>query len=118
MMERGKAKKGILTVNAGSSSLKFALFDSDDLATKQLSGKFESIGLPEAKLTTKDSGAKAHEVRLALPDHAACLPQLLSILNETGITIEAIAHRVVHGGPNYYEPRVIDGNVIAELKGI
>src|SRR6184192_1650084 len=108
----------ILTINAGSSSLKFAAFSQPDFSKRQLCGKFESIGLPQAKLAIKHPGGTDQETPLTLPNHAACLPPLLAILKESGVAIAAIAHRVVHGGPNYCEPRVIDAAVITELKRI
>ena len=100
----------ILTINAGSSSLKFAAFSQPDFSKRQLSGKFES--------TIKNPGGTDQETPLTLPNHAACLPALLAILKESGVAIAAIAHRVVHGGPNYCEPRVIDAAVITKLKRI
>jgi acetate kinase len=108
----------ILTVNAGSSSLKFALFPRSDLAPRRLTGKFENIGLPDAKLKVMDFRGKTQERPLPLPNHAACLPQLFSLLSGASIQIEAIGHRVVHGGPRYHDPQVIDQTTIAELKRI
>jgi acetate kinase len=108
----------LLIINAGSSSLKFAAFDRKDLSARSLSGSFEGIGLPTSRMKVKDGSGKSRETALPLPNHASCLPELFAVLKESGAEITGIGHRVVHGGMNLREPRVIDGSVIAELKRI
>jgi acetate kinase len=109
---------GILIINAGSSSVKFAVFCQEDLKARQLSGKFESIGLPTARFTVKDASGKSRETTLSLPRHAACLPELFRVLKESGIEITSIGHRIVHGGTRLRDPRLVDDSMIAELKRI
>ena len=96
----------LLTINAGSSSLKFAVFAAVEPLRRVLSGKFDKIGLPEAELTVNDvvSGEKQQH-RLSAGSHAACVGPLLELLKEKAFVIVAIGHRVVHGGLRYREPR-------------
>ncbi len=112
----------ILILNAGSSSLKFALFEADgeDL-TAQARGNIEALETSphltlragtgeklEDKLVPKD-GAHAHE---------AALHHILATLKThfPSTQIEAVGHRVVHGGPRYAEPLVLTPAIIAELE--
>ena len=92
----------ILTVNAGSSSLKFALFRASPVLSRQLLGKFERLGLPEAGLTvTNLLTNQTDESVLPMSDHAGGVPLLVERL-ERSINLDvvsAIGHRVVHGGP-------------------
>lgn len=114
--------QGILTINAGSSSIKFALFETDGTlaATPSVSGQIDGIGA-SAKLVAKDHAGK-HEVALALSgdqesQHRAALDFLLSWFteHETGWEIVAVGHRVVHGGERYAQPMMLDAGVLAEL---
>jgi acetate kinase len=91
----------VLAVNAGSSSLKFALFGAGEPPARTLSGRFERIGLP---------GGSA--------DHASCLEPLLQQVSGTGQTIAAIGHRIVHGGPHYIASTKVTPELLAELRRI
>ncbi len=109
----------VLTLNAGSSSLKFALFQAGEPLSCVLQGKFERIGLPEAELNFTDTatGKKEHR-KLALANHEACLPPLLEFLKALGAPVKAIGHRVVHGGARYTAPQLVTSNMVAELRKI
>src|SRR5438874_13313512 len=61
----------ILTINGGSSSIKFALYRADSPTTRILSGKIERIGLPNPKLTIKDSGQNIQTQSIRAPNHRA-----------------------------------------------
>src|SRR5690242_7411545 len=90
----------VLAVNAGSSSLKFALFGAGETPARLLSGRFERIG----------QGGPA--------DHGACLEPLFRQVAAAGQTVSAVGHRVVHGGPTYVAPARISPEVLAELRRI
>lgn len=109
----------ILTINAGSSSLKFALFAGSDSGQRELEGKFERIGLKEGKLTVAENG-RTQEQAFSAANHMKCAALLESMLKERGgaIQISAIGHRIVHGGPRYQEPRLIDAAMLKELRRI
>src|SRR5712692_8012967 len=111
----------ILTVNAGSSSLKFALFRCAALLFRVFAGKFERIGLPEGSVTVRDVAANEEETRsFCAANHIACVPTLLDLLKiKTSVpALRAIGHRVVHGGPNYHAPQRVDAAMLKELRRI
>jgi acetate kinase len=91
----------VLAVNAGSSSLKYALFGAGDPPERLLSGKVERIG---------QTGGPA--------DHASCLPRMLQEVSSSGQTLDAVGHRIVHGGPRYLEPSRVTPELVDELKRI
>src|SRR5438876_8139037 len=111
----------VLTINSGSSSLRFALFNALESLPQILTGKFERIGLPGARLSFTDSLANKRDERLiAAPNHVACVPLLVELLEKkTGVSaVNAIGHRVVHGGPRYRDPVLVDGAMLEELRRI
>jgi acetate kinase len=108
------AAQSILTFNAGSSSLRFAVFDAD--CARSFEGKFERIGRPEARLIL--NGEESPRA-VALATHADCLPVLYQLLEEQGVGIPAvISHRVVHGGPDHFEATAVTPALLGELQAI
>ena len=113
----------ILTLNAGSSSIKFALFAGRKLPapTPALSGQIDGIGA-HAHLKAKDAtGAPLDDLDLPLDKdapHRAALAFLVDWLHrrESGWHIVAVGHRVVHGATQYSEPVRVDDGVLATLK--
>src|SRR5262245_31131855 len=99
----------ILTVNGGSSSIKFALFESGATPVRRLSGKIERIGLPQTTLTVSRTRQNLQNVPLSVSSQPEAVGALMSWLEkEVGLKqITAIGHRVVHGGPRYFEARRI-----------
>jgi acetate kinase len=111
---------GVLTINGGSSSLKFALFEEKESLSRRLTGKFERIGLPNALLTVEDlmTGRK-WEKNVAVNNHEACVALLREVLSEAdtiSISIHVISHRIVHGGRQFQEPRFVNEEVMAGLR--
>ena len=87
----------ILTVNAGSSSLKFALFRCAGPLSRVFAGKFERIGLPEGSVTVRDVAANEEETRsFCAANHVACVPTLQDLLKtRTSLpALRAIGHLV------------------------
>lgn len=108
---------GILVLNAGSSSLKFALFRANKDLSRLLAGKFSRIGLPEAEMSAKNLiTQKQQQQTLPLSTHADCVLPLLDFLKTQGANVNAIAHRVVHGGPRFREPQLVTTEMLAELQ--
>lgn len=110
----------ILVVNCGSSSLKYQLIDSE---TEEVSasGQCERIGL-DGIFSIKVKGEKL-EKSVDIPDHSVAMKTVLDALvaPEHGILksldeIEAIGHRVVHGGEKFSSSVLIDENVISEIE--
>ena len=114
--------EAILVLNAGSSSIKFAVFPGHARPSRQdlvCEGECEGIG-HQARFWAKDS-AGASLVYEALADgatHEAALAALLRWLagRFPDQRLVAAAHRVVHGGTRYAAPVLIDASVIAELR--
>lgn len=100
----------VLTLNAGSSSLKFAAFEGAP-PRRALSGQVGGIG-PQARLIV---GGEARD--LGPTDHAAATRLAIGIAGEGGRP-DAIGHRVVHGGPSGDGPTMIDDARLDELEGL
>ena len=113
------APGGILTVNGGSSSIKFALFATAGGLHVTQCGRIERIGSAEPDLVLAD-GAGVTQSRRRLPamDRAGAAAILLDWLEQGGAHAHllAIGHRVVHGGPNYHTPLLMNAQVIEELR--
>jgi acetate kinase len=108
----------ILTINGGSSSIKFALFEAEDSLQRILEGKIERIGLPNANFAVKGLNKVDNFSRqVVAPDHAAAVERLMDWIDErfNQDELSAVGHRVVHGGPNYSEPQRITKGLIEEL---
>jgi acetate kinase len=110
----------ILTVNGGSSSLKFALFDRTDPPTRRASGRIERIGLPHPRLVVTETSGARHEAEVEALDQQAAAGLLVEWLGrEVGLrALAAIGHRVVHGGGRYYRPEPVTQELLAELRRI
>ena len=109
----------ILTINRGSSSIKFALFEAGDSLRRILEGGIERIGLPEATLRVKGLNPADNFSRLVTaPNHTVAVSALMDWIEERcGLdALTAVGHRVVHGGPKYSTPRRITGEMVEELQ--
>ena len=114
-------EKPVFVLNAGSSSLKFALFDRGVPMVKLFSGAIDRIGSPEAIFTLKENEGKPMEqVEVFAPNHVSSLDYVLKRLAATTGTdgFGAVGHRVVHGGPCYREPQRVDRAMLVELRRI
>jgi len=104
------ANPRILTINGGSSSIKFALFEVGDSLRRILEGAIERIGLPEAALRVKGLDQADNLTRLVTaPDHTAAVGALMDWIEECcgRNALTAVGHRVVQGGPKYSKPQRI-----------
>lgn len=111
----------IIAINAGSSSLKFQLFEmpSETVLTK---GLVERIGIADSVFTISVNGEKNTEVT-DIPDHAVAVKMLLNKLTEFGIIkdlneIDGIGHRVVHGGEKFSDSVLLTDETIKEIEDI
>ena len=106
----------ILTINGGSSSIKFALFEAEGSLKRILSGGIERIGLPDATWNVKGINQADNFSRsVAATDHPAAAELLMDWIGERRDELTAVGHRVVHGGPKYSEPHRITTELIEEL---
>ena len=112
-------KLHILTINGGSSSIKFALFETTGSLKRILAGGIERIGLPDATWHAKGvSQADNFSKSVTAPDHTAAVSILMDWIEERSDTLAAVGHRVVHGGPKYSEPQRITAPMVAELHSL
>lgn len=106
----------ILTINAGSSSIKFSLFQVNNSLTQQLKGEIERIGLAET--TFKVTSANAAEnicQKMARLDYFSAIHFLMQWIETRKEKLVAIGHRVVHGGPTYSRPVKVTPSVFKDL---
>ena len=114
----------VLVINAGSSSLKYQLFDMPE-GKVLAKGLCECIGIDGGTVTHKRPGQENHKVVTHLADHEAALAWVLKLLTdpEVGVIadiseIEAVGHRVAHGGEKLQRSCLIDDEVINYLYSI
>ncbi|GAA4122243.1 acetate kinase [Knoellia locipacati] len=119
-MPTGTTDQGrpVLVVNAGSSSLKYQVLDAESGETAA-SGIVERIG--GAGHLRHTSGGATHEQDVTCTDHTEALDAARTALREHGpdlatLGLFAVGHRVVHGGPQFTEPVLVDDDVIAAIE--
>jgi acetate kinase len=112
----------ILVVNAGSSSVKFQIFtvEGEGRVRRQIKGQIDGIGSrPRLRATGADGGPladRAYPIESVMDIPAALSTAGDWLRNELRISPMAVGHRVVHGGPDYDRPVLIDHGVVARLE--
>jgi acetate kinase len=109
----------ILTINGGSSSLKFALFERAEPSTRIRSGRVERIGGQGARwLLTGPGGAHEEDRPVDAPDQKSAVDLVIDWLDrEAGLdAIAVVGHRIVHGGNRYHESEPVTAELVAELR--
>ena len=118
----------VLAINSGSSSLKFKVVEfgeSTNTADRRqpnvrYEGSVEQIGL-DARLSLCRAGARVRQTTQAVVTHAEAVRCMMQLLEESSrqdgraLCIEAVGHRVVHGGAQFHEPVRIDEEVLAAI---
>ena len=109
----------IISINAGSSSLKYSLFDMNDESVIS-SGLFERIGIDGSKYTIKFNGERI-EQEIEMVNHTDAVRLLLEKLVDLGIIqsldeISGVGHRIVHGGSKYSESVMVDDQVVSDIE--
>ncbi|MFO7855578.1 MAG: acetate/propionate family kinase [Paracoccaceae bacterium] len=111
----------VLTLNAGSSSLKFGLFEAEAEPRRVCTGEIDRVGAEDARLKAKgDDGRTLADKAVAAPDQAGALEAALGFLSEgfgTGDVV-AVGHRVVHGGERFTEPARLDDDALGALEAL
>ena len=120
-MERG-GNSMLLAVNAGSSSLKVAVFSASDLSKPQTSLSIEGIGTDNGSLVPEGIYEDTQTTQLVITDAAEAATLVREWLTKTLAiapdAITAIGYRVVHGGVRYAEPTMVSEELTAYLNGI
>jgi len=107
----------ILTLNAGSSSLKFNLIEIDS-ETTLADGIAERIGLSEGSIRWTIQGEKGG-VKQNMKDHKDALQTIMDELRKTALKdreVAAVGHRVAHGGPNFGDPMLVTPKILQEIE--
>lgn len=112
----------ILVINAGSSSLKYQLYNMTDESVLA-KGLVERIGMDSSILTHKPTGKQDVTEVSEILEHTTAIRKVLGMLTdeEHGVIssideIQAVGHRVVHGGESFKESALVDGDVKAEIR--
>lgn len=117
-------KGSILVVNAGSSSLKFAIFDvkANALLERAAYGEIDRIGIAPHVVARDQTGSTVEDLDITPSSdgdtgHRRALEWLIDWLGETTrATLLAVGHRVVHGGGQFTKPIRITGDVVEQLE--
>jgi acetate kinase len=112
----------ILVINAGSSSIKFTVFDirPDGALAAGVHGQVAGIGTAPHFTAADGEGRPLAERHVAGADHKVAIAAIHDWLatNFDGAVSAAVGHRVVHGGATFFEPVVIDAHVIEVLQSL
>jgi acetate kinase len=113
-------RSGVLTINGGSSSLKFALYESADPPVRRLSGRIERIGSAEARMVVSADGGGQEARAVDAPDQGAAANLVLEWLDRSiaSSVLAAVGHRIVHGGDRHVEPERVTPGLIEDLHKI
>jgi acetate kinase len=110
----------ILTINGGSSSIRFAVYEASEALRRQLDGKIDRIGVSGTNLVVTDAtGTPQVSRRLGAADHRTAVGVLLDWLEAQPIfaSVTAVGHRVVHG-MTHSAPEKVTPKLLADLHGI
>lgn len=106
----------VLCLNAGSSSLKFSVWDGDDCLGE---GEIEEIGRPGAFAWLRLPGEPARRLPGQWPDHGEAAASVFALLGEHTLPAPAgVGHRLVHGGPRHLAPERVTPALLADLRGL
>jgi len=113
----------VLVVNAGSSSLKYQLIDTDSEHVLA-KGNCERIGIDGSRIVHKGEGGDAYKKETPLSNHADAIRLVVEVLTDREVgclksidEVEAIGHRVVHGGPYFTGSVLLNEEVLQTLRG-
>ncbi len=112
--------ESVLTINGGSSSIKFAVYTVSESKTRALHGQIDRIGLPDAKLTVTDAvTGQPSSYAAEASTHSAAVNFLVNWLEKQPFfnSIRAIGHRVVHG-MEHTEPERVTPQLVEDLRRI
>ena len=110
----------ILSINGGSSSIKFALFEINDSPRRLLGGRLAGIGESRAKLIVRQGDNNKGDINKSVraPNYASAVNILMDWVEESvgKSGLAAVGHRVVHGGPKYWKPQRITPAMLEALR--
>jgi acetate kinase len=110
----------LCVMNAGSSSLKFGVYTVEGGLRPWQSGEVEGIGGRGKLVVTAAAGGEVHNEEADVPDHAAALAAIAAV-REGPLSVGhmiAFGHRVVHGGPDYEAPVLVDFETLQRIEAL
>jgi acetate kinase len=108
---------GLLAVNTGSSSVKLALYENGATLTELCRISVEPIGGPGTRIRSTSAHGLSTNEPIAAGDHRAALLNALEYARHTfGFSVEAVGHRVVHGGVKHIAPERINDVLLSDLR--
>ncbi|MFK8032567.1 MAG: acetate/propionate family kinase [Hyphomicrobiales bacterium] len=107
----------ILTLNAGSSSIKFSIYSAAEEPIQRVRGQVENLG-PTARLIIKEEGEEEREIELGAANHMSALKAVLEHSRTflTNTPISGIGHRIAHGGIDFTHPVELTDTALAKLQ--
>ncbi len=108
----------VLTVNSGSSSIKFSIYSMGNEGTLMLSGNIAGIGAATGRFRiATPNGTVRREAERQFQNHVEALDAIMVWLGRSaeGRTLDAIGHRLVHGGSTYIEPHRMNTELLSAL---
>ncbi|MFK7871297.1 MAG: acetate/propionate family kinase [Roseobacter sp.] len=109
---------GILTLNTGSSSLKFALYRAAPRLQILLHGQVDRIGKDATLVVYQEDRKTSARVEAATPNEALQAVMAFIQRENRNVSVAGVGHRIVHGGPKYAEPVLLCEERIAELEAL
>jgi acetate kinase len=109
----------VLTVNGGSSSIKFAAYEiGTDEPRRLIGGQVERVGQPDAALSAKGGGPDVDKQPMLAGDHGGAVEGLIGWLRQRlgGRSVSAIGHRVVHGGLRAHDHAIVTPGLLDQLR--
>jgi acetate kinase len=109
----------VLAINSGSSSLKFKVVTFDE--SPKTTARFTANSRHEGFMLLRSAGETVVQTTTTLSTHSEAVQHMMRMLEESSkregpaLSIDAVGHRVVHGGEQFREPVVIDGDVMAAI---
>ncbi len=110
--------KNILSINGGSSSIKFALYELEGNLGKKFEGSIERIGLPKATFSVKGvDQADNFSKDILAGDQKVAVGILMDWIEKRigADALTAVGHRMVQGGPKYSEPQIVTKEILDDL---
>ncbi|MFH0887204.1 MAG: acetate/propionate family kinase, partial [bacterium] len=112
----------ILTLNCGSSSVKYLLYDWKN-KTELVRGIIERVGEKSSKITQQTLGEEPLSKTIACPDHETAIKEISNLIFSSKklpdrSSVKGVGHRVVHGGEEFNKPTVITPNVLKKIKSL
>ncbi len=108
----------VLTLNAGSSSVKFSVYAQNAILEEQASGQVENLGA-DARLVVDRRGQR-DDYAIGAADHESALHAILEAIAPVldGRDVEGVGHRIVHGGTDFAEPALLTDAVMMRLSSL